>query len=59
MTSRLDLDPFYRAILADLADTEWRIVEQNFIDALRAAPARSPAAPPDPQADAAPPTAES
>lgn len=28
---RIEADPFYRAILAELADTEWQIAEANFM----------------------------
>ena len=31
---RLTSDPFYRALLADIADTEWQIVEHDFLDPL-------------------------
>lgn len=29
-------DPFYRALLADIADTEWQIVEVDFLAAVGA-----------------------
>lgn len=46
-------DPFYRALLADIADTEWQIVEQDFLDAQRQAD-RSPSAVASPLASPAP-----
>jgi hypothetical protein len=29
--SNLDSDPFYRTLLADIADTEWQAVESDFL----------------------------
>ena len=31
----VDRDPMYRALLAEVADLEWQIVEENFSAALR------------------------
>lgn len=31
MARKLDADPFYRALLADISDTEWQAVESDFL----------------------------
>lgn len=31
MNHSLDTDPFYRALLAEIADTEWQAVESDFL----------------------------